>query len=156
MNNLYHAIKEGALLTSGTVYKYNTMTINWGMFGSLWNKSTFICFVRPSTYTTEFLEENEFFSICFFLPAYRQELSYLGTHSGRNIDKVKDVNFNIVELDRGVTFKEAYQTIICKKIATQTLDKDSIPEDIKKVYYTNNDIHKMYIGEIVDIYEDYQ
>lgn len=156
MNSLYHVIKEGALLTSGTVDNFNTMTINWGMFGSLWNESTFICFVRPSTYTREFLDENEYFSISFFLPAYRQELSYLGTHSGRDIDKVKDVNFNVVKLERGITFKEAYQTIVCKKIAVQNLDEDSIPEDIKEIYYKNNDIHKMYIGKIVDIYEDYQ
>jgi len=155
MNDLNKIIKEGLLLTSGTIDHFNTMTIGWGFYGTIWRKDVFVCFVRPSRYTYEFMNDNEYFTISFFLPAYRQEISYLGSHSGRDSDKVKDVNFTPMVVGNSVTFKEAYKTIVCKKIYAQDLDYNALPEDVKKTYYQSPDIHRMYIGEIVETYENY-
>ncbi len=50
-----------------------------------------------------------------------------------------------------VTYKEAVLTIICKKLYGQDLNMDNMSEEIKEKYYSNDPVHKMYIGEVIDI-----
>ena len=42
------AMKQGILLTSGTMENPNTMTIGWGMIGVEWGKPIFLALVRES------------------------------------------------------------------------------------------------------------
>lgn len=83
-----------ALLSAGNTKSANTMTINWGAFGEIWYKDVFFAFVRPNRYTKKFMDEENYFSVCFFDEKYKEELLYLGRNSGRNDDKVKKVGFN--------------------------------------------------------------
>ena len=39
-------IKDGCLLTAGDINDFNTMTIGWGMIGTIWRKKTFIVYVK--------------------------------------------------------------------------------------------------------------
>ena len=47
--------------------------------------------------------------------------------------------------------KWAVLTIICKKLYGQDLNMDNMSEEIKEKYYSNDPVHKMYIGEVIDI-----
>ena len=47
---------EWALLTAGTLDKFNTMTIGWLTAGIIWGKDVITCYVRPSRYTYEFIK----------------------------------------------------------------------------------------------------
>ena len=47
---------EWMLITAGDKEKFNTMTASWGGIGFLWNKPVAFIFVRPESYTFEFLE----------------------------------------------------------------------------------------------------
>ena len=60
-------IKDGCLLTSGNINDFNTMTIGWGMIGTIWRKKTFIVYVKPCRYTYQFMENNEYFTISFYI-----------------------------------------------------------------------------------------
>lgn len=151
--NIYENMHKGSLLTAGSLEKYNTMTIGWGVTGVLWGKDVFIVYVRPSRYTYQFMEENEYFTVSFYDDEYKKALGYLGTKSGRDTDKVKDVNFTPFACGESVSFKEANLTILCKKIYIQDLEQAGFPEKVNERYYPTNDVHRYYIGEIIDIIE---
>ena len=61
---------EWALLTSGPVEKYNTMTVSWGHMGVMWGSPSVCCFVRTNRHTLPFMEENDTFTLCFFDEKY--------------------------------------------------------------------------------------
>jgi flavin reductase (DIM6/NTAB) family NADH-FMN oxidoreductase RutF len=44
--------------------------------------------VKPTRYTYDFLESFPTFTLCHFPPEHRKALLYLGTHSGRDGDKI--------------------------------------------------------------------
>ena len=151
MNNIYEPLKKGmCLLTAGSINNYNTMTIGWGTIGVLWSKPVFIVYVKPIRYTYEFMESAEYFTVSFYDDIYKKEIAYLGTKSGRNTNKVFDVDFHPVEIEgyAAVSFKEAKHTIICKKIYSDIFN-DSVLDGIKDKYYKDEPYHKFYIGEIV-------
>lgn len=88
-----------ALLAAGnSKTNYNTMTIAWGQIGSLWSKKgkggtlpIISVYVRPQRYTKVFMDKEEYFSVSFFDDSYKKTLSYLGSHSGKDEDKVSKV-----------------------------------------------------------------
>ena len=53
--------KDWALVTAGTMEHYNTMTIGWGGFGTLWRKPVCTVYVKPCRYTHSFMDANDYF-----------------------------------------------------------------------------------------------
>ena len=143
--------KDWALLTVGDKNKYNTMTISWGTLGTLWHKNMVTVFVRKSRYTHEFIDNNEYFTVSFYGDEYKKDLGILGSISGKNKDKVSLTKLTPKFLDKTTTFKEANETIVCKKLYSQDMDITSIPSDIKGKLYSDNDIHTIIYGEVIDI-----
>ena len=153
---LYDIDQEWAVLTAGDIQKFNAMTISWGGLGTIWNKPVVTVYVRPNRYTYEFMESNEYFTISFFDEEYRNDLSILGSKSGRNIDKVSLTKLTPEFINKAITFKESKLTIICKKIYFQDLDinnidSSSIPQKEIDRLYNSDPMHRMYIGEVIDI-----
>lgn len=153
---LYAIDQEWALLTAGNKEKYNTMTISWGGLGTLWNKPVVTVYVRPTRYTYEFIENNKYFTISFYDEIYRKDLGILGSKSGRDINKISLTKFTPEFLENTTSFKEAKLTIVCKKIYFQDLDINNI--DVESIsqseferFYKKDPVHRMYIGEVVDI-----
>lgn len=153
MNNLKleEMIKTGCLLTAGNINDYNTMTIGWGMIGTIWRKKTFIVYVKPCRYTYDFMEKNEYFTVSFYSEEYKNQMVYLGTKSGRDCNKVEDVDFHPIEVPNSISFKEAYCTILCKKYYYTDINHDNVPEDTIDIYYKDNCMHRVYYGEIISI-----
>ena len=92
MNPMTKIAKEWMLITAGTGSGFNTMTASWGHLGSLWGRGggmpTSVIFIRPQRYTKAFVDREAMYTLCFFSPRYKAHLSYLGSHSGRDEDKV--------------------------------------------------------------------
>ncbi len=151
--SIFENMHKGALITAGNINSFNTMTIGWGVTGVLWGKDVFIAYIRPSRYTYKFMEENDYFTISFYDEEYKNALGYLGTKSGRDTNKVEDVKFNAIEIPNSITFKEANLTILCKKIYIQDMEEDNFPSDVISKYYSDGDVHRYYIGEIIDVFE---
>lgn len=148
----FYAIdQEWALLTAGDKNKFNTMTISWGGMGTLWNKPVVTVYVKPIRYTYRFMEDNDYFTVSFYDSEYKKDLGILGSKSGRELDKISLTKLNPKFLDYGVSFKEAKLTIVCRKIYFQDLEFDNIPLNEKDKFYKNEHVHRMYIGEVVDI-----
>ena len=143
--------KKWALLTAGTPDRFNTMTISWGGFGTLWSRPVATVYVKPIRYTYEFMERNEYFTVSFFPEQYRKDLALLGSKSGRDGDKLAMTPLNPVALEHGMDFREAEVTVVCRKIYSQDLDGSRIPDDAREHYYKTEPVHRMYIGEVVDV-----
>ena len=89
--NPIHLIgQEWMLITAGVSDHFNTMTASWGGLGELWFKPVCFCFVRPHRYTYEFMEQYEIFTLSFFSDAFKSQLNFCGSRSGRETDKVKE------------------------------------------------------------------
>lgn len=90
------------------------------------------------------------------LTAGVKKLGILGSKSGRNLDKVALTKLNPEFLENTTSFKEAKLTIVCKKIYFQDLDINnidirSIPQSEVDRFYKEEPMHRMYIGEVMDI-----
>ncbi len=142
---------EWALLSAGTPDNFNTMTVSWGALGELWGRDCAFVFVRPQRYTYEFMEKNEYYTLSFFDGAYKKELGFCGSHSGRDCDKMKETGLVPVRADDSVSFAQAKTVLICRKIAIQDIDPKGFLDESINNEYPSNDYHRVYIGEIVKV-----
>ena len=148
----FKVFDEGwALVTAGVEGDFNTMTISWGSLGTLWGRPTATVYVKGNRYTHGFMEKNELFTVSFFPEDCREALGYLGSHSGREGDKVAAAGLTPVYPDGTVTFAQAKATLVCRKLYAHDFDVAKVPADVAEDYYVNDPPHTIYIGEVVDI-----
>ena len=133
--------------------EYNAMTVSWGGMGVLWNKNVFFCFVRPQRYTKEFIDNSDKITLSFFGEDMKKALSYCGSHSGRDGDKLKQAGFTAAVSDDGeVSFQEAQITVTGKKLfAADMKETDFIDKSLVEKNYANKDFHTVYVCEIEKI-----
>lgn len=143
--------KQKAVLTAGTGDDFNSMLIGWGALGTMWARPAATVYVRESRYTKGFMDKQDIFTISFFDEKYMRDEMVLGTKSGRDGDKIAETSLTPVQLDEGVTFKEAETTLVCRKMYAQEMDLAAMPEDVQKDDYPEGDIHTVYIGEVIDV-----
>lgn len=147
-------INDGwGLLTAGNEKGWNTMTVSWGAIGELWSKDVAIVFVRPQRYTKEFIDNSEYFTLCFFDEEYKKALQLCGTKSGRDVDKAEATGLKPVFCCDTTYFEQAKLVIVCKKIASQDMDKTGFIDSSIINNYKNEDYHTTYVGEIVKVLE---
>ncbi|MFU0831803.1 MAG: Flavin-Reduct domain-containing protein [Oscillospiraceae bacterium] len=141
--------KEWMLITAGNAEKCNTMTASWGGLGILWNKPVSTIYIRPSRYTLEFLDKESHYSLCVFDEVHRQALSYCGSHSGRDGDKIQATGLTPVFTENAPYFSEAKLVLICRKLYKQTMEPACfIDSSLDAANYPNKDYHHVFIGEI--------
>lgn len=144
--------KEWMLITAGNDKKCNTMTASWGGLGELWRKYVSFIFIRPTRYTLEFLESEEYYSLCFFDESSRAALNYCGCHSGRDGDKIAAAGLTPVYNEAAPYFAQAKLVFICRKMYGQTIDPAGfIDSSTDTQNYPLKDYHKMFVGSIVKV-----
>ncbi|CEH32843.1 Flavoredoxin [Romboutsia lituseburensis] len=164
-SEIMKGVKAGVLLTTKAEDKVNTMTISWGTLGIEWNKSIFTVFVRENRFTKEQLDKNPQFTINIPVGEFDKKiLGVCGTKSGRNVDKISELNLTLEESNNITVpgIKELPLILECRVIYKQEQDKNAITEENKKVCYpqdvdssyhgANKDFHTAYYGEIVGAY----
>ncbi|WP_398440839.1 flavin reductase [Sedimentibacter sp.] len=140
------------LITAEKDNKVNTMTASWGGLGVMWHKNVSYIVLRPQRYTKEFIDNTDTFSLCFFDSKYKKELSYLGSVSGRDEDKMSKTALTLNHFDNIPCFEEADIIITCKKMFAQEFNPDSfIEKNLVEKNYSNKDFHTMYISEILKV-----
>lgn len=140
------------LITAKKGEKTNMMTASWGGVGILWNKPVATIYVRPQRYTKEFIDNEEYFSLCVLPEEYRQILNYCGTKSGRDEDKIAETKLTVDESEKAPIFKESRLVLVCKKLYAQDLTEQSfIDKSLVEKNYQAKDFHTMYIAEIEKI-----
>lgn len=139
------------LVTAGAKDAMNTMTASWGGAGVLWNKNVTFIFIRPQRYTFDFVENNDFYSLSFFSQNYKKELTFCGTNSGRDLNKIDKIPFTTNCIENAPFFEEARLVLICKKIYADFVKPDCFLDKSIDLNYPQKDYHKMYVGEIVKV-----
>jgi flavin reductase (DIM6/NTAB) family NADH-FMN oxidoreductase RutF len=147
--------KQWMLVAAGNPdTKYNMMTASWGTLGWLWEKPVSFIFVRPQRYTFEFTEKEDYYTLTFFEEKDREVLRQMGSKSGRNFDKMNYKDLSPIKTPNGsVAFKEAKIIIECKKLYSTFLkEEDFADKNLSEKIYPTKDFHKMYVGEILNIW----
>lgn len=146
--------KEWMLITAGNIKSFNTMTAAWGHFGVLWSKPVAVCFIRPNRYTYKYTEQNDYFTLCFFEEKFKDVLTFCGTRSGRDTDKIKETGLVPAETSKGnIYFKQARLILECKKIYYDDIKPENFLDQKIHESYPLKDYHRMYVGEIIDCYQ---
>ena len=150
--------RDWMLVTAGSrEMGVNTLTACWGGLGNLWHKDAAFIFIRPSRYTYEFIEANETFSLCFFPTekAYKKMLAYMGSHSGRDGDKISDQNLHVTYIGDTPVFTEAEIALTCRREYFLDFVGERIPGNEIKRFYSGEDegdFHRFYAAEVTGIY----
>lgn len=58
----------------------------------------------------------------FFEERYRKTLTYCGTHSGRNTDKIRETGLTPVKEKAFIYYQEARLVLVCRKIYVQDVE----------------------------------
>jgi flavin reductase (DIM6/NTAB) family NADH-FMN oxidoreductase RutF len=150
--NAIHLIaKEWMLISAGSIDHFNNMTAAWGGLGNLWNKPAAYVFIRPTRYTYNFVEKNDFFTICFFDEKFRDMLNLTGTKSGREIDKMHGLGLTpIKSTNSSIYYQEASIVMECRKLYYQDIDPNHFLDETIISNYPKHDFHRMYVAEIVE------
>lgn len=144
---------DGLLLAAGKKDSMNAMTIGWGQLGTLWgmDRPVVTVFVRKSRHTDAFMANNEYFTVSGFSDKYSDALRYMGTHSGRDGDKVKATGLNVEFSELGnPIFADAEIVLECKKLYQAPFQPEGFGEVANEVYKKDTSIHNVYIGQVVN------
>ena len=154
-------VGTAALVTAKADGEVNTMTIGWGTLGVEWGKPIFTVFVRQSRHTKKLLDKNGEFTINVPLKGMDRKaiLGFCGSKSGRDVDKIKEMDLHLEEPDvisvPGI--KEFPITLECKVVYKQDQDLSAIAADKRLRYYApgtanDGDYHTAYYGEVLAAY----
>ncbi len=149
-------LKKGAFLTTICEDKVNTMTISWGNIGIEWGEDVFIALVRDSRFTKNYLDKNGKFSVTIPTDnSLKNELAFCGTKSGRDFDKIKECGLTLEKSDNfDVPHIKCNSIIVeCEVMYYQRMDEANMSDAFKEKFYSSGDIHTLYHGKILNMYE---
>ena len=150
--NAVKLISDAFIITAGNDELFNPMAGGWGGLGNLFNRPVAYCFIDPSRYTYGIMQKNDTYTLSFYTPAYQDAIQYVGTHSGRDGNKVAGSKLTPITTPSGSkAFAEAWLIIECKKIATQLLTPSSVTDAAVKAQYPNKQT-EMFVGEIIGVW----
>ncbi len=143
------------VVTAGNETDFNQMTISWGALGEIWGKPAATIYIRNTRHTFPYLNREKYFTLCAFDEEYRDQVLFIGSNSGRDVNKVEATGLTTGTTELGnVYYNEARLVIECEKIYFNELIPDNImiPEG-RNMYEGNDDTHRMFIGRIVNVWE---
>lgn len=147
--NAFDAIgRDWMLVTAEKNGAVNTMTASWGGVGKLWNEPVAFVFIRPQRFTYGFTEDADRMTLSFFGGEHKNELSYLGTKSGRDEDKITNVGFHVTFLEDAPAIEEAKCVLVCRKLYSDMLKKDCFIDEKMLSHYPGEDFHRVYVAKI--------
>jgi flavin reductase (DIM6/NTAB) family NADH-FMN oxidoreductase RutF len=146
------------VITAGKENHYNSMTCSGGGLGMLFMKPTTWCILRADRYTLKLIQKEQTYTMSYFPNEYKKQILFLGSKSGKDSEKMKEVELTSVQTPLGdMSFKQARLIIECKLTALTTANpndyctqeaKDSIIEAYKEAYV----YRKFVFGEITHVW----
>lgn len=154
-DKMLEQLQKGAFITTRVKGKVNTMTIAWGGINFVWHTPVFVAYVRYTRDTYEMLKNTDEFTISVPLSKdMKKELAFCGTKSGRDYDKIKECNLKLQPGRRINTpvLADCDLNYECKIIYKQAMEPNNLKPELLNKYYSNNNFHVIFYGEIVDSY----
>ena len=154
--------KDWMLITAEKEGRTNMMTASWGGLGILWGKKVATIYIRRSRFTKGFVDDGDSFSLCVLGEEYRKQLSYCGTASGRNEDKIAASGLTVEHSDFESDgnnfsvpyFAESRLVLVCKKLYAQEMKPECFTKygkDIPSKMYADDNWHTIYVAEIEQV-----
>ena len=147
----------GLLLAAGEPDKpTNAMAIGWGSLGVTWGKPTWTVLVRPSRFTYQLIEEAGDFTVNVPSPDLTEAVTYCGTKSGRDHDKLAKLNLTVAAAQKVCSGVITECPIIyeCKVIGSSDIVPEMLCDSVKSEYYPQGDYHRVYVGLVLAAYAD--
>jgi len=145
-------------ITAGKQGRYNSMIGSGGGFGLLFKKPAIWSLLRSDRYTLELIQKEQTYSLSYFPNELKEQVLFLGSESGRDSEKMKEVKLTSVSTPSGnISFKEARLIIECRLTAIVTPNPDDFysPEArayINEAYKEARDYRKLVLGEITQVW----
>ncbi len=149
-------LPTGAFLTTKDDEKVNTMTIGWGAFGFEWGMPIAEVMIRESRFSKIASDKNLEFTLTFpYDDSMKSALAYCGTKSGRDVDKIKECNLEILPGKEINTPIVACKGLIfeCKVVARTEMTNELTSSAVLDKWYKNGDLHTIYYASIEACYE---
>lgn len=147
------------VVTVGKENNYNSMTASGGGMGMLFKKPTTMLLFPSNRYTLELIQKEKTYTMSYFPDKYKKQVIFLGSKSGKNSEKMKEVELSSIQTPSGdITFKEARLIIECKllQITTPNFPNDFYSKeaiDYMKEPYKDPNQHRKYVfGEITHVW----
>lgn len=146
------------VITAGKEAHYNSMTASGGGLGMLFKKPTTWCILQATRYTLEMIQKEQTYTMSYFPDEHKEQVLFLGSHSGRDGEKMKDVELTSVQTPSGnMSFKEARLIIECKLTEITTPNPDDFyaqeaKDYINEAYKEASDYRKYVFGEITRVW----
>jgi len=121
------------IVTKSKEGKTDITPLGWAMLGSS-KPPTWAIGVAKKHYSHKAILETKEFTVC--LPSFKQkdDVLYCGTHSGWQVDKLKETNF---------------KTLPAKKVQTPLLDEALACFECQLINQMDTSDHTIFLGEIV-------
>jgi flavin reductase (DIM6/NTAB) family NADH-FMN oxidoreductase RutF len=98
------------------------------------------------------LDKASTFSVCFLPAKDKKAIAYLGSHSGRDEDKIQGSHLDLAEEDGTPYFKDSELVLVAKKLVRAPLAREKITDPaIVQAFYPQDGFHYVYVGEIVKV-----
>ncbi|MDR1090555.1 MAG: hypothetical protein LBL79_05715 [Prevotella sp.] len=150
--------KDFFAITAGKKDHYNSMIGSGGGFGMLFKKPTTWCLLRADRYTLEMIEKEQTYTLSYFPNEYKEQMLFLGSKSGRDNKKMKEVELTDIQTPCGnISFEEARLIFECRltQLTTPNLDDfytQEAKDYLNEAYKEASDYRKYLFGEITHIW----
>jgi flavin reductase (DIM6/NTAB) family NADH-FMN oxidoreductase RutF len=144
-------LSHGGLLLAATRGdgRSNAMTIGWGSVGVIWGLPMWVVMVRPSRFTYSFIQESGVFSVNVPTPEMKPLVTLCGTRSGRDVDKLAQVDTSMGQLVECVTLEDCPVVYECRVVHHNDVLPEILLPEIKSRAYPQGDFHRLYYGQIM-------
>jgi flavin reductase (DIM6/NTAB) family NADH-FMN oxidoreductase RutF len=146
------------VITAGKIDHYNSMTASGGGLGMLFKKPTTWCILQASRYTLEMIQKEQTYTLSYLANVYKKQVLFLGSKSGRDSEKMQEVELTSVQTPSGdMSFKEARLIIECKLTEITTPDPNDFytqeaKDYLNEAYKEANEYRKYVFGEITHVW----
>jgi flavin reductase (DIM6/NTAB) family NADH-FMN oxidoreductase RutF len=133
--------RDALLVTMGKDGKPNVMALAWKTIGELWHYPVLTVAVSPSRYSFKLITEGvREFTVNIPSDKINHAIDIAGSYSGRNTDKFKQANLEIIP---------------GKRVRVPTIKDSALSYECKIIHETDsgsNAAHHLFVGEIVAAY----
>lgn len=146
------------VITAGKKDCYNSMTASGGGFGVLFKKPVTWCILQSTRYTLELMLKQQTYTLSYFPDEYKKQVLFLGSKSGRDSKKMKEVELTGIQTPSGnITFEEAKLVIECKLTQITTPNPDDFcsqeaKEYVNEMYKDPREYRKYVFGDIAHVW----
>jgi flavin reductase (DIM6/NTAB) family NADH-FMN oxidoreductase RutF len=126
--------------------------------GLLFSKPTTWCILQSNRYTLEMIQKEQTYTMSYFTDEYKEQIIFFGSKSGRDSEKMKEVELTSVQTPSGnISYKEARLIFECKLTEITTPNPDDFytqeaKDYLKEAYKEANDYRKYVFGEITHVW----